>query len=941
MKSIVLALVVTVSQIALAAVPIKAPDLPPRVVAPTDTAKFRHLVLDNGIRVVLMSDAKLNKSSASLVVNVGQIDDPRDTEGLAHFTEHMLFLGTEKYPDVSEYSNFIRTNGGRNNAYTSTDHTNYHFEVRHEAFPAALDRFAQFFIAPRFNPEFVGREVNAVHNEAMRHVQNDERRQIGVFRELYDPSSGESKFSTGNKETLAKATPQAVRAFYESHYSADRMAVALAGTASLDELEKLARANFSAVPRRDVPPVVREAKYLPRKAALRMAMVEPVKEVRALTLEFVLPATRPDFAAKPVQLVDELVSYAGEGGLVALLKREGLATKVQSEDWERTGEYSSFFITVELTPQGERENARVLGLVHGYLESLRRAPFPAAFYAERARVAALNETYGNRGEGMALATKLANQALFYPLEAAERATDVWGKPDEAAYRRVLAALTPDNVLVSLMAKGVPTERQERIYGTKYSYREDSGSAYAALTRPAQVASFHLPSANPFVPKATPILPERALALVDEPGLELYYAQDVEFQRPITALVFRFVPAREIATPESAALLALYEKALEDYLEPVLTDARLAGTDVSIDGTIEGLRIAVSGYGDSPERLAATIGAKLRSFSLPPKRFDAVKEALVRTQKSYLEAEAYLRARDRRDVLAREFHFLPDQMLAPTERAQEADLRAFAQRFFSRGKLEVLVHGHATPEQAIAAARDMAKGTGHAPAPAEALLRRRNVVIAPAETLVDTGQIAGVNSAIIEDYVLPDDSPKTRAAALVAANFLGEPFYTELRTRQQLGYIVGSNVGSSHRQGYFTFIVQSSGYAPDELRRRAETFIATLPAQLAKVSDEQWKTLVAGARSTLQEKPKSIAQKAMRLFDAAYVYEREWDRRESSLAALETLKRDEAVALLSAALAPEQARRRVVMLQTKEHPMADVVKPTYADREAWKSGRKYQ
>ena len=78
------------------------PTLPPRVVAPTDAAVFRRFVLANGLRVLLVSDPKFNKSGASLVVNVGQIDDPADREGLAHFLEHMLFLGTEKYPNVAD-----------------------------------------------------------------------------------------------------------------------------------------------------------------------------------------------------------------------------------------------------------------------------------------------------------------------------------------------------------------------------------------------------------------------------------------------------------------------------------------------------------------------------------------------------------------------------------------------------------------------------------------------------------------------------------------------------------------------------------------------------------------------------------------------------------------------------------------------------------------------
>lgn len=58
--------------------------------------------------------------------------DPWDLPGLAHFCEHMLFLGTDKYPSENEYSKFISSHGGITNAYTATDHTNYHFDIAPE-----------------------------------------------------------------------------------------------------------------------------------------------------------------------------------------------------------------------------------------------------------------------------------------------------------------------------------------------------------------------------------------------------------------------------------------------------------------------------------------------------------------------------------------------------------------------------------------------------------------------------------------------------------------------------------------------------------------------------------------------------------------------------------------------------------------------------------------
>ena len=914
--------------------------LPPRVVAATDKAAFRRFTLDNGLKVLLVSDPNFNKSAASLVVDTGQIDDPKDTEGLAHFLEHMLFLGTEKYPEAGEYANYMRANGGRNNAYTSTDHTNYHFEVRHAAFEGALDRFAQFFIAPKFNPEYVTREVNAVHNEAMRHVQNDLRRRLNVSRELYDPASGESKFSTGNKETLAKATPAAVRDFYEHHYSADRMALALAGNASLDEMERWVRQDFSPIPKRSLAPLVRESRFLPSKPALRLAFVEPVKEVRSLTLEFPTPATRPSFASKPDRIVSDLLDDAGPGSLLDRLKREGLADSVNAELWERTGEYGSLFVSISLTPEGRAQYPRVLQETMAYLDFLRSAPFPADFYAQHARTGALQETYSDRGEGMELATKLANQALFYPLDVADRVTDAWGAPDEAAYRELLDALRADNMLVTLMAKGVETDRKERIYGTAYSYREDTGAAYAALARPAKVA-YALPGRNAFMPAHVAVLAERPLSLIDEPGLRLYYAEDVEFQRPSTTLVYRFVPVREVATVESAALVKLYALALDDFLEPVLGEAKRAGTTASIEPSLEGFKVTVSGFGDSPARLAHEIAVSLRTFKIAPARFDALKDLRLRILKSYGETEAYQLARDRRDAMSREFDFLPPQLMPATERATWPDVQAFARRYFARGKLEAIAHGHMTPEESVASARDFAGAIGAAAAGPGQLLRRRHLAIAPAESLVDVGEIAGVNSAFVADFVLPDDSAATRAAAVVLQNFMGEPFFSELRTRQQLGYIVGSSAASSQRERYLTFIIQSSGYGPDELRRRAETFIATLPRKLAATTDAQWATLLSGARSRLSEKPKSIGAKAEIFFEEAYTYGGDWEYRQSALAALDSLTRDQAVALLNDVLGPQTARRRSVLLYTKAHPMADVVTPTFAERDTWKGTRKFE
>jgi insulysin len=918
-----------------------APELPPRVAAPTDKAEFRRFVLDNGLRVLLVSDPKFNKSAAALSVSVGQIDDPRDTEGMAHFLEHMLFLGTEKYPEEGEYGRFIRQNGGTNNAYTTSDHTNYHFDVRHEALPGALDRFSQFFIAPTFARQFVMREVAAVHNEAMRHVQNDQRRITAVMRELYDPASGESKFSTGNKDTLAKATPEAVRAFYERHYSADRMALAIAGRASLDELEQLARKQFAAVPKRSTEAAQRTPGFLPRKAALRLARVEPVRELRQLQVEFVLPPTRPMFASRSDRLLENVLEYPGPGGLIHRLKALGLANGLSVSQWQRTPQYGSLFIGLDLTPQGEKEHQQVLNLLFGWIEFVRRAPFPLAFFQDRARIGALQETFGNRGEGMDLATRLANQALFFPLAVAERAESAWGAPSEAAYRSLLDALVPDNMIVALAAKGVPTDKRERIYDVAYSYTEDAGAAFAALKQPRLDASFAMPGANRFMPGATPLLADRAVPLIDEPGLALHYASDTEFLRPQTAIVMRFVPVRELATLQNDALLTLWGRSLQDAIEADVQAAQLAGVSVVPDVSLEGVKITVTGYGDSPAEVAKFLAARMRSFEISVERYAAVREQMVRALSSYPQTEAFRLALDRREAMQREFRFLPDQLLPIARNLGWPEVQRFGQRLFARGKLEVLVHGHLPPDQAMTTTRALAAALGAKAAPAQELVRRRHLAQALGEQVTDSGLIEGVNAAWASEYALGDDSPRLRAASLVLGAYVSPPFYTELRTRQQLGYIVGAQTAVSVRERGILFLIQSSTHSTGDVRERAEKVIAGLPAALGAVGDAEWETLKAGARSQLEQQPKSIAERAERMFGEAYVFNNDWGRAQASLEALKTLTKTEAAALLADTLDPAKARRRTVLLDPKTKPPATPVASSFADRDAWKKGRMYR
>jgi len=92
------------------------------------------------LEVLLISDPNATIAGASLAVGVGSLNDPVELPGLAHFLEHSIYLGNEKYPEVDGFLLFLSENGGSDEATTGGDYTIYRFDVFPESLMEALER---------------------------------------------------------------------------------------------------------------------------------------------------------------------------------------------------------------------------------------------------------------------------------------------------------------------------------------------------------------------------------------------------------------------------------------------------------------------------------------------------------------------------------------------------------------------------------------------------------------------------------------------------------------------------------------------------------------------------------------------------------------------------------------------------------------------------------
>ena len=169
-------------------------------------------------------------------------------------------MGTEKYPTENDYSQYLSEHSGSSNAYTAATETNYYFEVGHEHLLGALDRFAQFFIAPLFLEDCLDRELRAVDSENKKNLQQDMYRLYQLSKSLSNPKFPYNHFSTGNLVTLRDEPASKginVRTeflkFHEKYYSANGMKLVVLGRESLDTLQQWVVDLFSEVKNKNIP----------------------------------------------------------------------------------------------------------------------------------------------------------------------------------------------------------------------------------------------------------------------------------------------------------------------------------------------------------------------------------------------------------------------------------------------------------------------------------------------------------------------------------------------------------------------------------------------------------------------------------------------------------------------------------------------------------------
>jgi len=439
--------------------------------SPNDKRAYESFTLANKMQVLVISDPEAKKAAASLNIDIGSSNNPKNRPGLAHFLEHMLFLGTEKYPDANAYSSFIDSHGGSQNAFTAPNNTNYFFDIKADALEQGLDRFAQFFIAPLFSEKYTQREMKAVHSEYQSKLQDDGQRNYNAFKQIMNPENPQRYFAVGSLTTLADNNTKIrddLLSFYRKYYSANRMSLVVLGKESLTELRSLVTDKFSAVNNSDIAkPVDNYTTFADNQLPL-MLKVKTLKDYRHLSLSFATPSTKADFKDKPLYYISSLVGYEGQGSLTSYLKELGLINGLSASSNHSSDIESNFKVSFSLTEKGLMQQDKVINSFFNFVNKIEQAGISQSLFNEMASLSAQAFQFLPQSNASSYVVQLSQRLKEYPQQHWLDANYLMQDFNKQRISQLLSFIKADNMYVNLQANNIEGEHTEPYFGGQYS-----------------------------------------------------------------------------------------------------------------------------------------------------------------------------------------------------------------------------------------------------------------------------------------------------------------------------------------------------------------------------------------------------------------------------------------------------------------------------------------
>ena len=843
------------------------------LVSDYDQRSFSSVTLENGVRVLIVSDKNCKKSALSISIAAGHFQDPDDCHGLAHLHEHMMFMGSKNCPEANQLSDFLSHFSGNINAWTSTEHSCFHLEVLTPKLPEATHMLTDMLCNPLFELSSIEKEIQAIDAEFKLKQKDDLRRLYQVHKETCNPQHPFSKFSVGNADTFNQhsldSLKQQLQTFHQDYYIGERICICIVTDAAVEDAEQLARAvfcEFSGKKSPEAQPV--PELYLKQQLGVQIN-IKPVKQARRLIVTFALPDVQADYRSKPLAYISHLLGDEGEGSLLALFKAQNWATSLSAGGGINGSNFKDFNLNLQLTEQGMHCIPDILNCIYHYLELIRQDADTDWRINEKATLNKLAFDFSDRSKPMDEAISLSNQMFHYPAEHVVAGDYLLDQLTADCLGKYLDYFVPDNMRMKIIHLEVETDSTAAWYDTPYKIEPLPAEVIAHLKKPYPVKGLSLPSPNPY------LVSDMNRSEKDErfrypnliksaEGLNIWFAQDHKFGQPKGDCFISFDTYAGCQSAESATFKRLWVSMVMEQFNQSFYQAGVAGLHYHLYPHQAGFSLHTNGFSQKQLALCENLFERLFCASPDPQYFDQVRNKQLQALQNALLNKPINRLFTRLSVVLQRYAYAPQEVLPIVQSASIEQINACQSAMLNNFYLEAFFHGDWSDKEvrntaAILSSHCTGKQAGHK-------ISRDVVDLAGKGRLLHVVDCQHDDAAAVVYFQAPSSGDDDVAKMILTEQLIAGMFFNQIRTEKQMGYLVGTGYMPYNQHPGMAFYIQSPNFPAMTLVSEIEQFIQQTLSQLTQL-EQMFESVKASVVKQLVEKDTNLGMKSQRLWMA--------------------------------------------------------------------------
>ncbi|AOM42299.1 pitrilysin [Xenorhabdus hominickii] len=904
-----------------------------------DPRQYKAIQLQNGMTVLLVSDEKAIKSLAAVSIPVGHMENPDNQLGLAHYLEHMVLMGSKRYPQPGGFAEFLQKHGGSRNASTTADRTSFYLEVENDSLTGAVDRLADALTEPLFDPLNADRERNAVDNEMTIARAGEGHRIWQIRAETINPAHPNARFTGGNLETLKDKPDSKLQTalvdFYQRYYSANLMKGVVYSNKSIDKLAQLAAETFGRIPNRHasvssiiVPAVTEKEKGI-------IIHYIPAQPHKALRLEFSILDNSAEFRSKTDEYIGYLLGNRSQNTLSDWLQKQGLIEGISASASPKIdGNSGTFGIYVSLTDKGLEQRDQVIAAIFSYINLLKQKGIQKSYFDEMTKVLNLSFQYASIVRNMNYIEGLSDAMLELPISHVLDAGYIADDFNPKAIASRLKELTPDNARIWFISPTEPHNKEAYFVQAPYQVNKITQKQLTEWKNLEQGVSFSLPELNPYIPDDLSLIKtsgsqKHPEMILEKPNVRLLYMPSQYFaDEPKGSITLEMRNPNRLTDIKDQLADTLLAYLSELKLDQLGYQASVGGMGIST-GYADGLKIDVRGYTQHlPELLTSVINQYI-SFTPTQAELEQAKSWYREQLEVANNGKAFQMAIQPVSRLSSVPYFEQTEKLKTLDIITIDDIVKYRQKMIQYSALQAFIFGNLTKQQSIDIVQSAQKQ----------LANQGNVWWTGTRIVVDhnyavdfKGTANSTDNALAEIYIPTGyDRINGYVNSSVLDSILSQWFYDQLRTVEQLGYAVFTfNQGVGQQWG-LGFLLQSNSKQPDYLHQRYQNFYQQAEKKLKAMPEAEFEQYKKALLTEMQLPPQTFYSEASR-YDLDFARNNfKFDSREKVIAAMEKVTKAQLIEFYEKAVIKRQGLALISQITGKKG-MAH----QYAELKGWKT-----